>query len=311
MLTIVPDSPTFYVRYLSLHTTVTNRTNVLKRHAASTALEHARISNMATNTNCPSTVADEAKATFVRKTRKPIVTLNQKRPVTWTQIVGGQYFLIASSDKDASEITLWRISDVLESRRKPIAETLLSAPVADGRAEVQGNDIIIALFLRGRISSIMVLTVRTVGEEQAFYFLRSWDGVGHIRFLREKWLGIALNGGVNVPCLFNWDDGRFWQLWECPRSEGGCMAMDLADGMLAVTTRTTLFLYKIFADPEEPPTLTHSQMYPVSVGYVELRYARPESLDGGMEQAQIYISAYLGRTDFIFSAEKQITRVQS
>ena len=76
---------------------------------------------------------------------------NQKRPVTWIQIVQAQWLLTASSDDQSSALTLWSIPVILTSPQPtPIAEVFLSGPVITGVVEVCGSSVTIALELRGR-----------------------------------------------------------------------------------------------------------------------------------------------------------------
>lgn len=80
------------------------------------------------------------------------ITLHQPRSVTWVQIVGERFLVVASSDQSSSAIALWSLSSLLDApvkhRPAPVAEAFLDGPVATGLAEIQEGVPVFALELR-------------------------------------------------------------------------------------------------------------------------------------------------------------------
>lgn len=89
----------------------------------------------------------ESKVTVLPK----VVQFNQKRSVTWIQMLQSQWLLVASSDDVCSVISLWSVTSLLTSQSPaPFAEAFLCGPVMTGAVDVGGSSVTIALELRGR-----------------------------------------------------------------------------------------------------------------------------------------------------------------
>ena len=80
--------------------------------------------------------------------------LDQKRSITWTRLLQGEWLLVASSDDITSALTLWSVEEILTSDEEspivPLAEAFLPAPVINGCIDIQESVVHIALELRGR-----------------------------------------------------------------------------------------------------------------------------------------------------------------
>lgn len=68
-----------------------------------------------------------------------IIRIDQPRTITWLRLVHGSWLLVATSDTDASSLSLWRLSDILQNGSKavPVSEGFLPAPVRDGAVDVE------------------------------------------------------------------------------------------------------------------------------------------------------------------------------
>ena len=78
------------------------------------------------------------------------IRFDQVRSVTWLRIVRGVWLLVATSDSDASSISLYRVADILRDSSQviPAAEAYLPAPVRDGAVDfLEDNSVLIALSL--------------------------------------------------------------------------------------------------------------------------------------------------------------------
>lgn len=78
-----------------------------------------------------------------------IVRIDQTRSVTWLRLIRGSWLLVATSDKDASSLSLWKLSDILHggSGVSPVSEAFLPAPVRDGAVDVTEETVTIAVSL--------------------------------------------------------------------------------------------------------------------------------------------------------------------
>ncbi|TCD69480.1 hypothetical protein EIP91_007606, partial [Steccherinum ochraceum] len=78
-----------------------------------------------------------------------VVRFDQVKSVTWVKILQGSWLIVASSDRSASSISLWKVADVLShaAQAKPVAEASLPAPVCGGTVDVQDDSITISISL--------------------------------------------------------------------------------------------------------------------------------------------------------------------
>ncbi|KAI0075220.1 hypothetical protein K474DRAFT_1676529 [Panus rudis PR-1116 ss-1] len=209
------------------------------------------------------------------------VIFHQARPVTWTRIVSGQWLLAACADKTTSILSLWSISQLLRPENpdftRPLAEAYLPAPVYDGRAEVQENVMHIALYLRGRAPSICVYIVKSMDTQLVFCLLEEHHNVAHIRCLSGDWPGFALHEDFNVPSVLNRRTGYVTRLNEKPSHIGGCIAMAILDGFVAIIMRTKLAIFAMNSDDEARHTLFLEAPISVPIGYAQLALLRDHS----------------------------------
>lgn len=75
-----------------------------------------------------------------------IVRLDSKRSVTWVRLVHGQWLLVAStSSKDSHTLGLYSLTHTEEGKPTQLAVTQLPGPVSSGEAQVQRDQLIVAL----------------------------------------------------------------------------------------------------------------------------------------------------------------------
>lgn len=79
--------------------------------------------------------------------RPRIVRFDQTRNVTWLRLVRGSWLLVAASDKKASSLSLWKLSDILQngSDASPLSEAFLPAPVRDDAIDVEDGTLRVAV----------------------------------------------------------------------------------------------------------------------------------------------------------------------
>ncbi|KAI0075238.1 hypothetical protein K474DRAFT_1773431 [Panus rudis PR-1116 ss-1] len=164
-----------------------------------------------------------------------VIPLSQPRSVTWVKLVLGQWLLFASSDLVSSKLTLCSLATDRSKHEVSVAcQVSLRAPVADGLVEVQDGQMVIALYLRGRPSSIDVLCARSHGKQIRIVRVSECSYAAHIRFLCGEWIGFALYREISLPHVVNWKTNTVHALYPRPGFQGCCLGMAMDKGHLAV-----------------------------------------------------------------------------
>ena len=97
---------------------------------------------------------------------------------------------------------------------------MLPEPVSVGASQLRAvvrarlNVCLLTALFRRRMISVMSLRRR--GAELAFVELARFDGVSHIRCLRNTLVGCGVQGDADLPCLLDWKTGRLCTLPPSP-----------------------------------------------------------------------------------------------
>jgi len=161
-----------------------------------------------------------------------IIRIDQERPVTWVHLVHGRWLLVATSDKDASCIALWKIADILRdaAHAKPASQAFLPAAVRDGVVDVQDDALVIALSIFSERPTVNIVSIRLDTNDLVFVHLSDIKDVSHTRALiRRNWVGCAVYDGLSIPCVLNWVTGALLPFYPRPNMRGGCIAMSAQD----------------------------------------------------------------------------------
>ncbi|KAK7679949.1 hypothetical protein QCA50_016895 [Cerrena zonata] len=174
-----------------------------------------------------------------------VVPFYQKRSVSWIRLIRSHWLLVASSDDVTSVITLWSVLALLSSTGTPtpLTEAFLSAPVINGAIDIRESEVIFALELRGRIDQVELLSVVNCDGRPHICRLRTIRHVGHLRFIQGDHIGVSLVENRNVPCIIQWREGIIQPLQHHPDTQGGAIAMHMADGWIAVVRRRVAEIY--------------------------------------------------------------------
>ncbi|KAI0073643.1 hypothetical protein K474DRAFT_1774578 [Panus rudis PR-1116 ss-1] len=215
-----------------------------------------------------------------RKSRWRINNFDQTRSVTWVKFLQGQWLLFASSDLHSSKLTLCTLPNSSETSPPVVAQASLRAPVAEGFVEVQtGGVIIIALYLRGRPSSIEILSLKLHEGRPVFVHLKEYPHAAHIRFLRGNFIGFSLHQETSLPCVLNWRTDSNQHLHSEPSIEGCCIAMAMHGETLAVLMPRRLEIYLLLPpDDGQSFQLWRAIDIFINIGLAVLSYEHPPDL---------------------------------
>ncbi|KAI0695932.1 hypothetical protein BC835DRAFT_923253 [Cytidiella melzeri] len=178
--------------------------------------------------------------------QQPTITrLGSKQPVQWIRLVHGQWMLVASTEKQEGVLTLYSLTDMEDGKPSWIAATSLPGPVSSGEFQVQDDRLVIALCFQSPRRMVMVLSVQIRDGKTEFVTLSTFEGLSHVRCLRNEVVGCAVFGDMQAPCVANWKTGEVVSLPVTPDGPGKCLAMALRDDICVVVSSSSLTVYSV------------------------------------------------------------------
>ncbi|KAL5510923.1 hypothetical protein ACEPAG_4680 [Sanghuangporus baumii] len=139
------------------------------------------------------------------------VHIDPELRVTWLKLIFGRWCLIAGSNDDKSELSLWEISSDSEIRRPALV--YLDAPVLDGQIDCSDSPVRCAITVGATKPYIKILELYQSEVSASIQQLAEIRDASHVQFLRAECVGFSVRRGDDTfPHLYNWQTGRSYCL---------------------------------------------------------------------------------------------------
>nr|GAT53400.1 predicted protein [Mycena chlorophos] len=133
----------------------------------------------------------------------PTLGMKLSRSITWLRLVGGNWLVVAASDRCQSQLLCYELSDPTN-----ITCAYLPGRVQTGTAEIQGTQIVLALGLGPEYEALHVVTLCKHSQGQrTFAELARLEGSSHVLALSGDFVQCAMRGGLSIPHLYDWKHG--------------------------------------------------------------------------------------------------------
>ncbi|KAI0093603.1 hypothetical protein BDY19DRAFT_989164 [Irpex rosettiformis] len=178
--------------------------------------------------------------------QQPTITkFGSRQSVQWIRLIHGQWVLVATTDKQQSILTLYSLAVTENDKPSLIAAVNLAGPVSSGEIQVHDDRLVIALCYQSPRRMVQVLSVQDRDGQLEFATLSTFEGLSHIRSLRNELVGCAVYGDTQSPCVANWKTGEVAFLPISPDGPGQCLAMALREDICVVASSSSLTIYSI------------------------------------------------------------------
>ncbi|KAL5536225.1 hypothetical protein ACEPAF_46 [Sanghuangporus sanghuang] len=178
------------------------------------------------------------------------VRIHPELRVTWLKLIFGQWCLIAGSNDDKSELSLWRISSDSEIRR--VALVYLDAPVIDGQIDCSDSTVSCAITVGATKPYIKILGLYQSEVDARIQQLAEIRDASHVQFFRAEYVGFSVcRGDDTFPHLSNWQTGRSYCLrfWhdnpeiDCPLPTEPSIALTARNGLIFSLHITAIHIF--------------------------------------------------------------------
>ncbi|KAL5513817.1 hypothetical protein ACEPAH_4218 [Sanghuangporus vaninii] len=180
------------------------------------------------------------------------VRIHPELRVTWLKLIFGRWCLIAGSNDDKSELSLWRISPDSEIRRAALV--YLDAPVLDGQIDCSDSTVRCAVTVGATKPYIKILGLHQSEVDASILQLAEIRDASHVQFLRAEYVGFSVcRGDDTFPHLYNWQTGRSYCLRfrhdnpeiDCPLPTEPSIALTGRNGFIYSLHTTSIHIFSL------------------------------------------------------------------